>query len=191
MKYTKLHFYLCLTAGVLLIMSKSAAAQDVYTIDPQESLIEFSFKSTLHGVHGTVSDFDGEFIADETKLKNGEVHVRVASLDTDHPKRNANMYEMFDVEQFPEIQFQISEIFYPELKDQPLVMHGALTIKDVTVPLDIPVEVEQSGDVLVLKGDAELSLKDFHLEPPSVILLIRVFDTIDVHFETKLANLRG
>lgn len=167
----------------------SFAQDKEYLIDTSKSLIDFSFRSTLHPVKGTVREFSGSLsaqVGEGAVLNKGQIVVNVASMNTEEPKRDENMRKMLKAEEFSCITFDILRSA-PAEADR-IIIYGELTIRDVKLPLEIPAKVTTVNDGLRLSGETSLSLKRFSLKPPSVALLIRVFDTVKVNFSVSLTE---
>lgn len=187
--------------GVLTALTAFTAAparcdEKVYHIVPAHSRIEFSFRSTLHKVTGEAHRFTGTF-SGRTGLLNfihdGDVIVEAASLDTFHPKRNANMYTMFDSEHFPQIRYHLSDVIGVPAVDGPpgrVTLKGALKICDHEQAIEIPATITETSDGLLLSGSLDVSLKDFDLDPPSVMMVIRVFDAVHIDFTAYLKEMQ-
>ncbi|MBZ0165953.1 MAG: YceI family protein [Candidatus Omnitrophica bacterium] len=186
----------CIAVSVALTTLSGGAVfsqETAYVIDKDHSRMDFSFRSTLHRVEGEVHGFEGIFHGrpELTYLTDGEVDIKTQSLDTNHPERNEHMYHMFDSEHFPRIHYQLSEVVGLPAVDGPagqMILKGMLTIKDLKKPVEIPANIEKTSAGLIVKGGVDLSLKDFHLKPPSVLVLIRVFDTVHVDFQILLTE---
>ncbi|MCB9720277.1 MAG: YceI family protein [Candidatus Omnitrophica bacterium] len=188
-------FSRCLGAVAALMVLAAGPAwcgETVYHIDPAQSRIEFSFRSTLHKVTGEVHRFAGTFAGRSglmNHIREGEVIVDTESLDTFHPKRNENMLTMFDSTEFPRIRYRITEVVGVPAVDGPegrIKLKGVLTIRDQEQPIEIPAAITQTEDGLRLNGSVDLSLKDFELKPPSVAMVIRVFDAVHIEFTALL-----
>ncbi|MBP6343737.1 MAG: YceI family protein [Candidatus Omnitrophica bacterium] len=161
----------------------SWAGDHTYRLEPAESSIGFSFRSTLHGVQGQAHQLTGSLTADPDGVglvKNGRVIIDVGSMDTQEPQRDINMKKMLEQEKFPSITFEI-------LGTQPLpggrvLINGQLMIRDVRLPVEIEAAAQMKDGVFILSGATPLSLKKFALKPPSVAMFIRVFDRVTVTF---------
>lgn len=187
----------CLGVAVTMVMQLAGPAwsRDMnYSIDKEKSRIDFSFRSTLHKVEGQAHDFQGTFTGRPglfTYLTKGEVDVDIRSMDTFNPKRNQSMFQMFDSDHFPRMHYQLSEVVGVPAVEGPagrVLLRGKLTIKDYEQTVEIPAVIQKTPDGLVLSGSVDLSLNDFHLVPPSVMVIIRVFDTVKVNFKATLTE---
>jgi polyisoprenoid-binding protein YceI len=74
--------------------------------------------------------------------------------------------QMLQANSYPELTFHSSRA--TSRTQSQYDVEGALTIRNVTKPVIITVNVESSSpDFLVLEGSSELKLKDFGLKPPA------------------------
>ena len=168
------------------------AQTKTFSINPEESKLEYSFKSTLHPVHGVAHQFSGNFLVDDTAgldVKSGRVVVDSKQLDSRNKKRDRNMYDMLDVLKFPKINYAINQ--FVEIRQTVVgsyrgVLKGALIIKDVTKDVDVNVNFQETDNGYFLEGECEISLKMFDLNPPSVLGLIKVSDPVTIHFQIQL-----
>ncbi len=112
-----------------------------FRLDKPHTIAAFTVGYTggLTAVEGRFVDLSGSISVDPNDLTTGSVSVsfNTASLDTDHPRRNADLWSAawFNVEEFPTMTFD----GVPERRDgDNWVLLGELRIKDVTRRLEIP-----------------------------------------------------
>lgn len=180
-------FILIVSMAALFLSQKVFAGEQEYNIDRDRSVVEFNFKSTLHGVQGHAEKFSGLVVADmegPVIIKRGKVSFDVLSMDTGEPQRDENMRKMLEADQFPLITFDILNA--SSVKEGGMVIHGQLTVRNVTLPIDLHADAQKTDGGFVLSGETPLSLKKLSLRPPSVMMLIRVFDRVDVKFKVFL-----
>ncbi len=113
-----------------------------WTIDPAHSKVQFSVR------HMVISEVTGEFKSFRMNLENAndklesgriEFTIDASTIDTGIADRDNHLKsaDFFDVEKFPEIKFRSTEI--KKVDDENYKMIGALTIKDVTKPVELDV----------------------------------------------------
>lgn len=172
----------------LFLFPQMAFAQPkTYSIDPAKSSVQFSFKSTLHAVEGSVGQYEGTFSMDpgaSVLIPGGQIEFSVLSMDTQEPKRDRNMRTMLDAERFSKIEFVIDQGTLTDKEKG--VIKGRLKIREVEQALEVPVTIIQSKEGYVIAGETTLSLKSFALKPPSVAMVIRVFDPVKIKFAFSL-----
>jgi hypothetical protein len=183
-----------IVVGCLLIFASPAAAG---TMEGSCS-ISFFGDSTLHAIEGT--GVCEPFNLNETE-SNGEVTfshpqiaVKVASLKTGNFLRDRSMRKMFDSEAYPLIVGRFSDL-HPDsvLKDWIASpkddLPFTLQIGKVNRPVDARVSnLKVTPKRVSFTMEFTLSLKSFHLSPPSFLGIIRVSDPVRVKIRVALVN---
>lgn len=148
MNFTKTLIAKIAFLSVLLAFNASAAN---YTLDTVHTQIMFSVSH--HGFsdsRGAFTDFDGQFSFDEGDFSSSavEVTIQTASLDLNDSTWNEHLSgeKWFDVEQFPTISFKSTSV--EKTGDQAMKVVGDLTIKGVTKPAVMEVEVNKVGSMM-------------------------------------------
>ena len=94
-------------------------------------------------VRGSFNDVQGYFHADldDMSKSSARVVLKAASVDTRNNDRDNHLRsaDFFDVEKWPDITFESTQI--EEVSDNAYVISGHLTIRDVTKPVTIPLEL--------------------------------------------------
>jgi polyisoprenoid-binding protein YceI len=111
-----------------------------YSIDPAHSLIGFAVRHLeINWVEGRFKDFKGTINYDEKDVTKSTVEftAQVASVDTEVEARDKHLRtaDFFDVEKYPEMSFKSTRV---ERKAKAFVLHGDLTLKGVTKPVQFP-----------------------------------------------------
>ncbi len=140
--------FLALAAALLIVLpalpaaaAVPAAATGTWNVDKVHSEASFQVRHFVSKVRGRFGDFSGVIRMDAAKPEASSVEftIKVASIDTNEPKRDAHLKspDFFDAEKFPEIRFVSrkvapkSETAYEVTGD--LTMHGVT--KEVTLPV--------------------------------------------------------
>ena len=105
----------------------------------------------------------------------------------DIPKVEARMRgpEVLDVDRHPEIVFVSSSVAGEAIEPgrYRLRVRGTLELKGRSFPVEVPLEVRQSGGELQARGEVEWRLRDLGIEPPSVAGVVRVANEFRMTFE--------
>jgi polyisoprenoid-binding protein YceI len=114
----------------------------------------------------------------------GRLIVEVRSLKTDSNALNDNMYEMFDADQYPEIEYRIQRI---ELTGEEVIdtarLEGELQIRNVTRPLSASAELVEEDNGYTVSGELQIDYRRFGLEPPTAIFgLLNVDPPVDINY---------
>lgn len=124
----------------LLLFTIPAALAAPYQIDKAHTEIEFSVTHLMVSkAKGSFRDFNGTLNFEEKKgqIKDINVVVQMASIDTNEPKRDEHLRsaDFFDVAKFPTMTFRAESISVKEGK--PTKVKGMLTIKETTKPVTL------------------------------------------------------
>lgn len=144
-----------------------------WDIDAAHSTIEFSAKHMMvSNVKGRFNSFSGDAHLDEANPANSRVDVTIdlASLTTGNDGRDAHLRsaDFFDVEQYPTAVFHSTSVQL--LGEDHLRVAGDLTIRGVTKPVTLDVNIEGKGkdmqgqDRYGFVATTSFSRKEFGLE---------------------------
>ena len=120
-----------------------------WRVDPTHSSVAFEVKHLMIAtVRGHFSDFDGTLEAAEDDPSNSHAWgvVRVASIDTGNPDRDAHLRspDFFDAERYPEMRFETTRIEHVEGGHYRVA--ADLTIKDTTREIEVDATVEGAAE---------------------------------------------
>jgi polyisoprenoid-binding protein YceI len=148
----------------------------VWSVDPAHSGLNFTVKHLMVSkVRGRFKSFSGTIVIDEDPLKSSvTATAQVASIDTNDDGRDEHLRtgDFFDAGKYPNIELRSTKI---EKKGDDYVLHGDLTIKDVTKNVKFDLEFEGIGkdpwcNVKVgFTAETEINRKDFGLEYNAVL----------------------
>ena len=113
-----------------------------WKLDMAHSAIEFSVRHMMVStVKGNFREFSADLELDPADLAQSSVKavVKVGSIDTREPQRNAHLTsaDFFEADKFPEMVFQSTRVEH--LGGDRYRVTGNLTIKDVTRPIALDV----------------------------------------------------
>ena len=131
-----------------------------WTFDNSHSLVGFSAKHMMIStVRGRFEDFGGTIAYDpaDPAAATVEVAIMTASVDTNWQQRDDHLRspDFFDAAAFPAMTFRSTSV-EPLAADRARV-HGDLTIKDVTKPVTL--EVELIGEATGFDGKRNLAFE--------------------------------
>lgn len=143
-----------------------------WTIDPSHTRLGFVARHAMvTKVRGSFSDFQGHLTLDGANPagSSASVTVQLGSVDSGNADRDAHLInaDFFDIEQFPTMTFASTGV--KQTDDDEFLLLGDLTIKNVTRPVEIEVELDgivtdPFGNTRAgFEGEAEISRKDFDL----------------------------
>ena len=129
--------------GEAKVAYEPIAAGD-YKIDPAHSIIGFAVRHLeINWVEGRFKDFEGtvHYDAKDVTRSSVEFTAKVESIDTGIAPRDKHLRtaDFFDVEKYPTLAFKSTRV---ERKGKDaFVLHGDLTLKGVTKPVQLPFQV--------------------------------------------------
>jgi len=120
-------------------------------------------------VKGRFRELEATLNIDEGAIENSSVtaSIDVASIDTNLADRDAHLRsdDFFNAEQFPKITFRSKRV--EKVGDEKYLVHGDLTIRDVTKPVVLDAEFEGQIDDpwgnrrAAFTGTTQISRKEF------------------------------
>ncbi len=152
----------------LLLPCLAQAAQ--YDLDVAHTDIGFTVRHLMvSNTRGVFKDFKGSLDFDPAKntVKDVNVEVEVASIDTREPKRDTHLKteEFFDAEKFPKMTFKLDSLTVVPKKA--VKTKGTLTLRGVTktVPLEITYQGQEKDPYGTMHSGfditAQISRKEF------------------------------
>ncbi len=153
-------------------MSTATQTQTIWAIDASHSSVEFAVKHMMFTtVKGRFAGVEGTIKADEGNPTDSAVKVTidVASIDTRDEKRDGHLksHDFFDAVTFPAITFESTRV-EPQ-GDNAFLVHGKLTIRDVTREIALPTTFHGTGGTPFgttaagFSAEIQINRKDFGL----------------------------
>ena len=126
-------------------MTATSTKTTTWTVDSAHSVAEFSVKHMMIStVKGSFQNVEGEVTWDGQSFESAAVDARIdsSSITTYNEMRDNHLRtnDFFNAEQWPAIEFKSTKV-EPDGDDE-FKMHGDLTIRDVTKPVELDVEFE-------------------------------------------------
>jgi polyisoprenoid-binding protein YceI len=140
-----------------LMFAVVQAQAGTFEIDKAHSEVGFSVKHlVLFNAKGNFKTFSGTFDFDEAKgeLKNVNVEIDVASVNTNEPDRDKHLVspDFFDAAKHPKMTFKSTKVEFKDKK--PVKVMGTLTMRGVTKPVTL--EVDYKGSAMDPWGNTKL-----------------------------------
>ncbi|PVB63781.1 YceI family protein [Labrenzia sp. 011] len=146
------------SAFALSLLAGSAVAEPVaFDFDKSHANLAFSYNhlgfSTTEGRFG---NWDGVLLIDKETPSNSSVEftIDIKSIDTFFADRDAHFLgpDFFDAEKYPQATFKSTKV--EQTGENQLEVTGDLTIKDITKPVTLTVNVTTLGEHPMLKKEA-------------------------------------
>lgn len=130
------------------------------TIVEKKSIVNFSVK----GVKGTVTGLKGSIKLDPKDLEAAsfDVTLDVSTLNTNTKMRDKHLMKTpyFAQETYPVLRFQSKSV---EKTTDKYLTKGDLTIKGISLAVEIPFEIQKKGNQLVLTGELSIDRKSYNI----------------------------
>lgn len=143
-------------------------------------------------VVGRTSDVTGEVTVAGGSATEGEITVDMTTITTDSGSRDGQFRgPIMQTDEFPTSTFTLtSPVSLDGLDDGgpvTLTASGDLTVRDVTHPIEVQLDVQRTGDGVQVAGSGEIRFADFDVDPPN-LGFVRVEDQGTVEFLLTLAK---
>ena len=149
----------------------SLPAPGTFTIDPAHSRVGFVAKHLMvTKVRGAFAEVDGSVVIGEDPTQShAEATMQAASISTGSPDRDAHVRsgDFLDVETYPVVSYRSTGI--TAVSGDEFTVDGELTIRDVTRPVRLVVEIEGpagdpwGGERIALTARGEIDREEFGL----------------------------
>jgi polyisoprenoid-binding protein YceI len=115
-----------------------------WVLDPTHSELGFKIRHLMiSNVSGSFKNFKAEVETDEEDFTNAKINLvaDMSSITTNNEQRDAHLQngDFFDVEKFPELKF--NSLAMDEAGDNEFILRGELTLKGITKPVRLNVEL--------------------------------------------------
>ena len=129
-------------------MATQTLAKTKWNLDPTHSEIGFKVKHMMiTNVSGSFGKFDVKVDTEESDFTSADITLtaELNSISTGNSDRDNHLKsgDFFDVARYPELKFVSSKL--EQKDDAHFVLHGNLTIKEVTKPVKLDVELGGVG----------------------------------------------
>jgi|SRR5690554_2075960 len=155
---------LTLLISIFITSLLNAQTAPKWTLDHKKSSVGFSIKQFLSNVKGNFSDFDGHFYFDPKNLSGSKADftIEVKSLDTRIGLRDKHLLtsEFFDADTYPQMSFKSTK--FENKSGNLYLVHGQLTIKNVTKNVVLPFTLVQEKNTLKFtSSDFKINRKEY------------------------------
>jgi polyisoprenoid-binding protein YceI len=159
------------TSALRVVDGVSLPAAGTYVIDPTHTTIGFVARHLMvTKVRGAFREYTGTItIGQDVASSTAEATIQTASIDTGTADRDAHLRsgDFFDAETYPTMTFTNAKVVTQDGDD--FVVEGDLTIKDVTRPVKLKVELDGVANdpfgntKLAVTAKTEIDREDFGL----------------------------
>lgn len=148
---------------------------------------EFHSSVPLHSFTGVSNNLVGLINLDDATV---DFYVDLTTFDTGINKRDKDMRETLETDQYPFTEFfgkLVSDFDIQDSSSQPATVRGEFTIHGVTREVEIDGTLQKTSEGLELQASWIINIEDYDIEPPG-ILFYRVDENQDVEIEATLTE---
>ena len=148
--------------------------------------VGFRIAEELSGIGSTTAvgrtpAVTGEITLEGTTLAEATFEADLTQITTDRSQRNSRVQSALETGEFPTATFVLSEpIDFGEGADagDPVTITavGDLTIHGITNPVEIELQAQLTGDIIVVVGQLNVSFADYDVEVPSAPIVVSASD---------------
>lgn len=149
--------------------------------------VEFDSEVPLHSFTGVSDNLVGLIDLGDSTV---DFYVDLTTFDTGINKRDKDMRETLETDQYPFAEFfgkLVSDFDIEDNSPQPATVRGDFTIHGVTREVEIDGTLQKASDGLELQASWTINIEDYNIEPPG-ILFYRVDENQDVEIEATLTE---
>jgi polyisoprenoid-binding protein YceI len=174
---------LCAVLLALQFAVPARAQQNAFELNPAQTTVHFTLKTSLHTVHGTFRFKSGKVIFEPSTGKAfGLLVVDAASGDSGNGGRDAKMHkEILESQKYPEITFAPREVEgqVQTQGDSRIQVTGTFRLHGQDHEMTIPVDVRISDPEVTVDANFSIPYISWGLKNPSTFIL-RASDTVQL-----------
>jgi polyisoprenoid-binding protein YceI len=193
---------LSLAVIISIATAFSVQAQDatMWMLDKSHTSINFSINHFFSAVTGKFTAFDGNIHLDPNNVAGSKADftISINSVNTDDDKRDDHLQsaDFFDATTYPTMRFASTRI--EKKSDKEFMVHGKLTIKDITKDVVLPLRITGEMEHPMMKGtiilgveiDTTISRSDFGVGTGSWAATMVVGDEVRIHIPMELNRMK-
>lgn len=166
---------------IILCCVSQSAGQEYMT---ESGHAEFESSVPLHSFTGKSDHLVGKITLNDSIV---DFYLDVTTLKTGNGKRDKDMLETLEAEEYPFAEFYGKLAGYDSDANgtQAVTAEGEFTIHGVSRELSIDGTLEETDEGLQLSSSWMLNMEDYDIEPPG-ILFYRVSEEVNIQIEATL-----
>ena len=164
---------------ILILTLNNLTSQELKNIDTTKSSISYSGNHFLHKWSAENNNLSGLIKTDNEKIVNIGIVAKVADFKSGNSSLDSNSYRVLEALKFPNIIFK--SISIENLKET-LNIKGVIQFHGIDKDIDVNAELIKNENTTQINGKFTLSLSDFSVDRPS-LLLRKVDDQIIIVFK--------
>ncbi len=154
----------------LLAISYTSAQTKWIESIKNETTVTYLLSHPLHHIESTSKDIDSRIEIDPAKkeIKSVTAQIDVMTFNSGNSNRDSHAMEVIDAITYPDVNFSSTSIVQ---NADSLKAMGKLTFHGITKEIIIAAVTKWSPDRLEVRGSFDISLTDFKVERPSLLMI--------------------
>jgi polyisoprenoid-binding protein YceI len=168
---------------LLAVSAAATAQQKTFTLDPARSTVDFTLNGNFHTVHGSFRFKGGAITFDPNGAASGQLVVDAATGESGNDSRDHKMkHEILETDRYPDVVLTVEKIegAISAAGVSTVRMHGTFLLHGQKHPVDIPAEINVSGEQARATGELVVPYVDWGLKNPSTFIF-RVSKEVSLH----------
>ncbi|HEU5047770.1 MAG TPA: YceI family protein [Rickettsiales bacterium] len=186
---------LLLSALLLLPLTANAGGMPHWKVNAGKSWVQWATVSSGKPITGFFPTFSSDIVFDPAQLNKSSVRVEIKTeevkTDDTDARENLPSRDWFASNQYPLAIFNCTQ--FQSLGGGRYLANGTLTLRDKSLPVQLPFSLKISGNTAVMDSDVVLKRLDFGVGQGSWADTNAIADAVKVkvHVEAELAAARG
>jgi polyisoprenoid-binding protein YceI len=179
---------------ILFVFAASLYADDWQVDKSADNLVQFYSTTTLLDFEGSTSNIDGYAYWEGLKFfgDNNEIYfeVQLATFSTGIGKRDRDMRDdVLETDKYPVASFNGTFIEVKQTGNKfDIVVSGAMSLHGHTKEMEINAVVVLEKDVMNVKCNFSIFLKDYNITAPDLLAFIKVAEEIKLTLDFNLVK---
>ncbi|RON43697.1 YceI family protein [Pseudomonas frederiksbergensis] len=161
----RFRFLQCAAIAGVMVFASGVQAVEYHQVNAAASQISFTYSQFGSRVYGTFGQFEGtlDFDTQKPSAAHAALNIQLASIDAGSSDANTELQKpaWFDTEHFPLGIFKSTSV--KAFGDNRYLFTGNLTLKTVTHPVQVQVELKPENGIGVFVGEFALNRDDFKI----------------------------
>lgn len=179
--------HLVLLITLIFIITEGEAQQ--YNLDINQSEIKWTGKAAFleYALSGTLLPDQGTILIVEDSMMEAMIVIDMLTLDAENQdlKKHLQSKDFFEVKKYPLASFELER--WTLLNKLNAVAYGKLTIKDISLFIETPIQFQHRGDEIFLQGKLAIDRTEYGIvyNSPSFFKKLKdqaIADVFDLEF---------
>ena len=160
------------------------------SIDGTSTMHDYTLSTTTVTMNSTSALADIESLLQPGALQTLELQIPVDSFTSERDGLKKEMLKALRADKHPDITFKLGTYSVEPLAGGGINVKsaGTLTVAGVERPIELLLDVTQNASGLQIRGNRDLSMKDFGIKPPTMFMgMLKTNDKVTVKFDLQLA----